>query len=382
MVFSDIQNEEKMDTFRIMNLKGKVINKTMEPDLSNETLVKMYKHCIIHKHMDKIMHELQRQGRISFYMTSRGEEVLQTGSAAGFHPEDLLFGQYREAGVIFWRGFSVYDMISQCYSNNSDLLKGRNMPVHYGSKEHHFVPMSSCLGTQIPHAVGVAYANKIKNKNLCSGVYFGEGASSEGDAHAAFNFAAVLKCPVIFICRNNGYAISTPTKDQYSGDGLAARAKSYGISTIRVDGNDILAMYAATKQARELAVKKNKPYFIEALAYRLGDHSTSDDSTVYKNAEEQEYWLVQGDPIPRFRKYLQDKGLWDDKTEESFNKEAKKEVLTAFKKADKQLKPNPNFMFTDVYKEMPERLQNQHQDWRKHILENADKYPLANHDQF
>lgn len=140
-------------------------------------------------------------------------------------------------------------------------------------------------------------------------------------------------------------------------------------------------MYAATKQARELAVKQNKPYFIEALAYRLGDHSTSDDSSVYKKAEEQEYWLVKGDPIPRFRKYLQDRGLWNDSTEESFDKEAKSEVMTAFKKADKQLKPNPNFMFTDVYDKMPHRLKSQHQDWKKFILENSNKYPLKNFDK-
>merc|ERR1712183_195683 len=204
--------------------------------------------------------------------------------------KDLVYGQYREAGVLVYRGFTLEEFMDQCYSNNADGGRGKQMPVHYGSKRLNFVTISSPLATQLPQAVGTAYAFKRAQNGLVVICYFGEGAASEGDAHAAFNFAATLNCPVIFFCRNNGYAISTPVKDQYRGDGIAGRGPSYGMPAIRCDGNDLFAVYNATKRARDIAVTLKRPVMLEAMTYRVGHHSTSDDSSVYRSKEEVDYW--------------------------------------------------------------------------------------------
>lgn len=249
-----------------MDRTGKILNND-EPALEKPFLQKMYKDMTLLNVMDKILYESQRQGRISFYMTNYGEEATHIGSAAALDLNDVVYGQYREVGVLIWRGFTLKELLSQCYGNVDDQGKGRQMPVHYGSKKLNFVTISSPLSTQIPQAAGAAFA--LKNKNRVVICYFGEGAASEGDAHAAFNFAATLDCPVIFFCRNNGYAISTHAKEQYRGDGIAGRGPGYGINTLRVDGNDVLAVYNATKLAKDFAVKNNKPVLIEALTYRF-----------------------------------------------------------------------------------------------------------------
>lgn len=228
------------------------------------------------------------------------------------------------------------------------------MPVHYGCKALNFVTISSPLSTQMPQAVGTAYALKGKNKVVIC--YFGEGASSEGDAHAAFNFSATLKCPVLLFCRNNGYAISTPSKEQYRGDGIAARGPGYGINTLRVDGNDVFAVYNATKKAKEYALAENEPVLIEALTYRVGHHSTSDDSTAYRPKEEVNYWTEKDDPINKLRKYMISKGYWDESRDKEYLKETKKDILKEFAAAEKKPKPEWTEMFKDVYQDMPPHL--------------------------
>lgn len=249
-----------------MDRNGVVINEADDPKLSKETLIKMYKDMTKLNVMDRILYESQRQGRISFYMTNYGEEATHIGSAAALSLDDVVYGQYREAGVLMWRGFTFSQFMNQCYGNIHDAGKGRQMPVHYGSKQLNFITISSPLTTQVPQAVGAAYALKGKNRVVIC--YFGDGAASEGDAHAALNFAATLECPIIFFCRNNGYAISTPTAEQYKGDGIAARGPGYGIDTLRVDGNDVFAVYNATSLAKKHCLENNKPVLIEAMTYR------------------------------------------------------------------------------------------------------------------
>lgn len=183
--------------------------------------------------MDNILYESQRQGRISFYMTNFGEEATHVGSAAALDPRDLVFAQYREAGVLMYRGYPLESFMNQCYGNTEDRGKGRQMPVHYGSLEHNFVTISSPLATQMPQAAGAAYALKRQKSGLCVICYFGEGAASEGDAHAAFSIAATTDSPVIFFCRNNGYAISTPAREQYRGDGIGAPSAACALAAVR-----------------------------------------------------------------------------------------------------------------------------------------------------
>uniref|UniRef100_A0A2K6FXK3 2-oxoisovalerate dehydrogenase subunit alpha n=1 Tax=Propithecus coquereli TaxID=379532 RepID=A0A2K6FXK3_PROCO len=400
--------------YRVMDRQGQIINPSEDPHLPQEKVLKFYKSMTLLNTMDRILYESQRQGRISFYMTNYGEEGTHVGSAAALDNTDLVFGQYREAGVLMYRDYPLELFMAQCYGNVSDLGKGRQMPVHYGCKERHFVTISSPLATQIPQAVGAAYAAKRANANRVIICYFGEGAASEGDAHAGFNFAATLECPIIFFCRNNGYAISTPTSEQYRGDGIAARGPGYGLISIRVDGNDVFAVYNATKEARRRAVAENQPFLIEAMTYRclpvptslppphgslsfhrtclvapyripfltviplptllpwIGHHSTSDDSSAYRSVDEVNYWDKQDHPISRLRRYLEGSG-WEELSD---HRPVFPQVMEAFEQAERKLKPNPNLLFSDVYQEMPAQLRKQQESLARHLQTYGEHYPL------
>lgn len=372
------EDQSSIPTYRVMNREGKILNNSQDPQLGEGLCIRMYKNMAMLNTMDKILYDAQRQGRISFYMTNYGEEATHIGSAAALADNDLVYGQYREAGVLMWRGFTLSQYMNQCYGNCEDQGIGRQMPVHYGSRDLHFVTISSPLATQLPQAAGSAYAFKRANNGRCVIVYFGEGAASEGDTHAAFNFAATLECPVIFFCRNNGYAISTPAEEQYCGDGIAGRAAGYGMAAIRVDGNDILAVYNATLTARDYVLKNNKPVILEALTYRVGHHSTSDDSSAYRPVEEVQQWEEEN-PLMRFRMYLENHNWWSDKHQKDFVTSAKKQILKAFAAAEKLPKPEWQEMFHDVYCEMPDNLINQMKYMEKHVELYKDKYPLQNY---
>ncbi|KAL0879857.1 hypothetical protein ABMA27_002390 [Loxostege sticticalis] len=376
-------NENSYDPipiYRVLDNNGEVIDNREEPNIDKETLVKMYKNMVQLNQMDKILYESQRQGRISFYMTNYGEEGIHMGSAAALAPQDLVFAQYRELGVLLYRGLTVTDIVNQCFGNCEDAGQGRQMPVHYTSKPYNLVTISSPLATQMPQAVGAAYAFKRTPNNdrvvIC---YFGEGAASEGDAHAAFNFAATLDCPVILLCRNNGYAISTPSREQYRGDGIAARGPALGINTLRVDGTDTLAVYNAVAQARQLTLTENKPVLIEAMSYRVGHHSTSDDSTAYRSVEEIEKWTKDENPVQKFKLYLERKGLWDADSDKSQQKEARDIVVKTMQEAEKKKRPHWREMLEDVYCEMPPRIQKQMQQMEDHLKKYNEHYPLNQH---
>ncbi|XP_028681343.2 2-oxoisovalerate dehydrogenase subunit alpha, mitochondrial [Erpetoichthys calabaricus] len=362
--------------YRVMDRQGQILNPAEDPKIPREEVLNFYQKMTLLNTMDRILYESQRQGRISFYMTNYGEEGTHMGSAAALEPTDLVFGQYREAGVLMYRGFPLDLFMAQCYANADDLGKGRQMPVHYGCKDLNFVTISSPLATQLPQAAGAAYALKRENNNRAVICYFGEGAASEGDAHAGFNFAATLECPIIFFCRNNGYAISTPTSEQYRGDGIAARGPGYGIMSIRVDGNDVFAVYNATREARRRAVAENQPFLIEAMTYRIGHHSTSDDSSAYRSVDEVNYWDKQDHPISRLRHYMVSRGWWDEDQERAWRKQSRQHVMEAFERAERRLKPSPDNLFSDVYDENPPLLKKQEQDLFQHIRQYKEHYPL------
>ncbi|KAJ2556936.1 hypothetical protein EV175_001669 [Coemansia sp. RSA 1933] len=365
-----VSSVESIQTYQVMDTNGNVLDPAHEPHVSKDEAKAMYRNMLVLNAMDQILYEAQRQGRISFYMTSFGEEAL-IGSAAALNPKDLVFGQYREAGVLLQRGFTLEQFMNQCFSNERDLGKGRQMPIHYGTKDLSFQTISSPLATQIPQAAGAAYAMRREGNNLCTVCYFGEGAASEGDFHAGLNMAATLGCPVIFYCRNNGYAISTPSIEQYRGDGIASRGIGYGIDTIRVDGNDIWAIYAATKAARKVAVEQNKPVLIEAMTYRVSHHSTSDDSSAYRSKKEVEDWSKRDNPIARMRAWMQNKGWWVKGEDAEITKSAKAKVLEAFAAAEKLKKPAIRHLFEDVYAELSPELERE----KAEIEALAKKYP-------
>lgn len=373
------ENYDPIPIYRVMDPEGNVFDQSQDPKLDQKTILKCFRDMVLLNAMDKILYESQRQGRISFYMTNFGEEASHIGSASALTPEDLVYAQYREAGVLVWRGFTISQFVDQCYGNVDDDGKGKQMPVHYGSRELNFFTISSPLTTQLPQAVGSAYVLKRRpNNQRCVIVYFGDGAASEGDTHAAMNFAATLECPVIFFCRNNGYAISTPVKEQYRGDGIASRGTGYGMAAIRVDGTDLLAVHNGTKAAREYVLKNNKPIILEAMQYRLGHHSTSDDSTAYRSVEELEIWNTVEHPINKLKNYMMKKGWFDEEAENEYVKDVRKQVMAQLQQSEKKLKPDWRELFHDVYDEMPENLRKQMKEMEEHVAKYKEHYPIKN----
>ncbi|XP_020680288.1 2-oxoisovalerate dehydrogenase subunit alpha 2, mitochondrial isoform X2 [Dendrobium catenatum] len=264
MRFLSESTGERISCYRVLDDNGQTISGSSFKEVTREVAMKMYRDMITLQVMDTIFYEAQRQGRISFYLTSTGEEAINIASAAALSNEDVVFPQYREPGVLLWRGFTLQEFANQCFGNKSDYGKGRQMPIHYGSRKYNYFTISSPIATQLPQAVGAAYSLKMDRKDACAVTYFGDGGTSEGDFHAALNFAAVTESPVIFFCRNNGWAISTPTEEQFRCDGAVIRGQAYGIRSIRVDGNDALAVYSAVHLAREMAISESRPILIES----------------------------------------------------------------------------------------------------------------------
>ncbi|KAH0536934.1 hypothetical protein FGG08_006236 [Glutinoglossum americanum] len=343
-----------------MDSDGVIVDEERAPkDVKDEEAVKLYK--------DMLLSEFG-ESRVA-----AGEEGTIIGSASALTPDDVIFAQYREAGVLRQRGFGLDEFMANFFSNGKDLSKGRNMPNHFASRRLNV----------LPHAAGAAYALKMRrladpNQPPAVAVcYFGEGAASEGDFHAALNIAATRSCPVVYICRNNGYAISTPTLEQYRGDGIASRGVGYGIETIRVDGNDIWAVREATREARRLALSGGgKPVLIEAMSYRVSHHSTSDDSFAYRARVEVEDWKRRDNPITRMRKYLERKGIWDDAREQESREGIKKEVMKAFMEGEREKKHPIGELFTDIYETETEEARGQREELGRILREYEGEYDV------
>ncbi|KAI0311888.1 branched-chain alpha-keto acid dehydrogenase E1-alpha subunit [Amylostereum chailletii] len=364
--FNSVTGEgNQIPTYRVLDGLGKPIKGAELPEIDRDLARKMYENMVLLPTVDNLLYNIQRQGKISFYY---GEEATIIGTAAALAPDDdtrygpelrHVFavltdaGQYREMGVLLYRGWGIDKAMAQCFGNEEDFSsKGRQMPVHWGSPEYHFHTISSPLATQIPQAAGVAYAlhrDPLRRGKNCAAVYFGEGAASEGDFHAGMLFASTISSPTLFIARNNGFAISTPSSEQYFGDGIAARGPAYGMDTIRVDGNDVLAVFTATREARRRCVESGRGVLVEAMTYRVGHHSTSDDSFAYRPRQEVEDRKRIDNPIARFRLFLHAQGWWTDTEEEELKARLKKDVMRAFKRAEDMKRHPLGELFTDVY---------------------------------
>lgn len=361
--------ESKRDVFQTISCDGKtLIREDNETRAMIPKLEAMYKSMIRLKAFDETFKQAQRQGRIPFFVESRGEEATVIASAAALDKNDHIFSQYREHGALLWRGASMESLAHQCVGTRKDSGKGRQMPMHYGDKDRNFHTISSPLSTQLLHATGFAYAQKSMNERNVVLCYFGEGAASEGDFHAALNFASTLKCPVLFICRNNGWSITTPTKEQYSGDGIVSRASGYGIPSCRVDGVDARAVYMATMMARSMVLKTSSPFLMECMTYRLGDHSTSDDARNYVPHEMMKEGFQIGDPIPRLLEFLSTNGSTiDQKISDRLWTDAVGESRNAVATAEKEPIESVLTMFDDVYDKLPHNLEQQKRDVAKYL---------------
>jgi len=331
---------------------------SMEPEISEEELRRLYKLMVLTRNLDIRGLQLQRQGRIGFYIGCLGQEAAQIGSAYALKPEDWVLPAYREIGSMLLRGITLTQLLNHYFANAEDLQKGRQLTNLFGVKEVNYVTGSAPIATQIPHAVGVALAAKLRGDPIVTLTYFGDGGTSENDFHAGMNFAGVFKTPTIFFCQNNHWAISLPIDRQTSSETIAIKAKAYGFEGVRVDGNDILAVYRTTKEAVDRARKGDGPTLIEAVTYRMGPHSSSDDPKRYRTEEELAEWQSR-DPLVRFRKYLEKKQIWSTADEKKAQDEANRQLDEAIEHAEKVPRPATETLFTDVYEQMPWNLEEQ-----------------------
>lgn len=323
-----------------------------DPGLTNDDVVALYRSMASTRFLDERLTALQRQGRIGFHVGSLGEEGAIIGAAFAMRKQDWLFPCYREFGAALLRGLDFQRFIDNMFGNENDTVKGRQMPDHYTCRASHWLSISSPVGTQITQAVGFAWAAKLKRDDLATLVYFGDGATSSSDFHSGMNFAAVFKTPTIFFCRNNGWAISVPTERQTASETLAQKAVAYGMPALRVDGNDAFAVVYAVREALARAVRGEGPTLIEALTYRMGGHSTSDDPNAYRGSDVLKQW-VERDPIERIRTYL----IAHNALDEAADREAKQALERKFKEAveiaERTPRPRLETMFDDVYATPP-----------------------------
>ena len=336
-----------------------------DPRLSPDMLRRMLRNMALTRAFDERMFRAQRQGKTSFYMKSTGEEAVSVAAAAALDGDDMCFPSYRQQGILLARGCPMVDMMNQIYSNRGDKLQGKQLPIMYSEKRFGFFSISGNLTTQYPQAVGWAMASASKGDSRIAATWCGDGSTAEGDFHSALTFATVYRAPVIFNVVNNQWAISS-----FSGFAgaeattFAARAIGYGIAGLRVDGNDALAVYAATEWAAERARTNQGPTLIEHFTYRAEGHSTSDDPSQYRSAGEPTAWPL-GDPITRLKDHLIAIGEWDEERHARQDKELAEAVKAAQKEAEQNgilghgLHQPLDSLFDGVFEEMPWHLREQ-----------------------
>ena len=352
--------------------------KSKDPNLAPEQLRELYRLMVMTRILDERGLALQRQGRIGFYLQSLGQEASHIGAVAALRDSDWIFPAYRQPGALLIRGAPLETVIAQWFGNSGDTSKGRQMPVHYSMRSVHMVSISSPIGTQISQATGAAMAARIRGDNTAFMTFFGDGGTSSNDFHCGLNFAGVYQSPIVFICENNHWAISVSLDKQTASESIAAKAAGYGMPGVRVDGNDILAVYRVCKEAVERARKGEGPTLIETVTYRMGSHSSSDDAARYRDKDEYEAWQKR-DPIERFRTYLTHKKLWDEAFEQEVVESSREQINAAIKKAEALPPPPPESMFEDVTMNMSPQLKEQQDELlglEGPAAENEGAFPL------
>jgi len=351
---------------RVLDKTGKAVG-PWDPKLDADTMHRALKSMLLTRAFDDRMFRAQRQGKTSFYMKSTGEEAVAVAAAHALDREDMCFPSYRQQGLLIARDYPLVDMMNQIYSNERDPIKGRQLPIMYSSKAFGFFTISGNLGTQFPQAVGWAMASAYKGDDRIAASWVGDGTTAEGDFHYACTFASVYRAPVILNVVNNQWAISSFAGIAGGDEStFASKGIGYGLPALRVDGNDFLAVYAATRWAAERARANLGATLIEHFTYRAEGHSTSDDPSRYRPADEGKAWPL-GDPVERLKQHLIALGEWDGKRHDAANAEAVEQVAAANKEAmshgtlGENKLHSASTMFEDVYKDMPEHLRRQRQ---------------------
>ena len=341
-------------------------NPETDPHVGDDVIMRAYREMRRLRLIDARMILLQRQGRVGFYGAAQGQEAVPIATGLVLEEQDWVFPALREQSVMLVRGFPLVSFIAQIFGNGGDVQKGRQMPSHQSGRRVNQVSWSSCIGPQIPHAVGAAWAMKLQQKKnananapaaLAVG-FMGDGATSQPDFHNAMNFAGVFQAPCILVCQNNGWSISVPTERQTASRTIAVKARAYGMPGVRVDGNDVLAMIKVMKDAATRARSGGGPTFVEAVTYRMGAHSTSDDPTRYRSNDEVAEWAKK-DPLDRLRKHIVKKGLTDDARDTALDAALTQEIAEAVTTVEAMPPPARASLFEDVYAEMPWNLREQ-----------------------
>ena len=355
-----IEIPEDIERLSILDEDGN-LDSGLEPDIADETLIKLHHFMLLGRRFDERMLSLQRQGRIGTFAPISGHEATQLGAVATPRASDWLVPAFRETAAELWRGRTMESVM--LYFNGYS--EGVSIP-----DDRNDFPISVPVGSQILHAVGIAWSMKYRQKEDLALVFFGDGATSQGDFHEGLNFAGVYQIPAIFVCQNNQWAISVPLKRQTRAETLAQRAIAYGIKGIQVDGNDVLAVYAAASEAAQRARSGAGATFIECVTYRMTVHTTADDPKRYRPDEEVELWQ-QRDPLKRFQKYLVAKKLLSEEKIEAVENTVKEEIQSAVDRAEEQMKSpgDPLYMFEHAYEQMPPHLIEQKEYLRRELSE-------------
>lgn len=347
--------EEKR--FQVMDETGNIVNPDFMPDLDEKTIIKMLRTMLQAREIDQKLIMYQRQGRMLTYAPNLGQEAATVGSIAVLEKEDWMVPAYRELGALLWRGMPLDKMFTYWYGNERGSHLAEDLKI---------LPVSVPIASQLLHAVGIAWASKLKGTTEITMTYFGDGATSQGDFNEAMNWAAAYQTPVIFICQNNQFAISMPRSKQTHSHTLAQKSVAYGMPGVQVDGNDIFAMYAASMEAAELARTGGGPALIEAYTYRMGAHTTSDDPKLYRSDEEVDSWKGK-DPIARLTKYCLHKQLVSEEEIETWRKEYISEVEQVFKQVEQNSDMKPEEIFESMYSEMTPQLQEELADYKDYL---------------
>ncbi len=353
----------KKERFQVLDKDGKVVNKDFEPSIDDGTLIHMYKTMSLARVADIKALQYQRQGRMLTFAPVMGQEAAQIGPMAALTDKDWLVPAFREAAAMLYKGVKLEQAYLYWYGNEEGSRFDDGVRV---------LPVNVPIGSQVNHAAGIAYAAKIRKQKEIALTYIGDGGTSHGEFHEGMNFAAVYDAPLITIVQNNQYAISTPRHKQTRSETIAQKAIAYGIPGIQVDGNDVLAMYAVVKEARERALNGEGPTLIEAYTYRLGPHTTSDDPSIYRSDEEVEEWKTK-DPLIRFRKYLTNRKLWNKDKEEALEKEHKDFVTKTFKDVEASGLVSLDDVFDYTYAELTPDLKKQKAAHQAYLNESEGK---------
>ena len=335
------------------------LDKGLEPEMGEELLLKLLRAMLLGRRFDERLLSLQRQGRIGTFAPITGQEASQLGAVATLRPSDWMAPSFREMAAELWRGRTM-ESVMLSYGGYTEGARSDERGTT--------LPVSIPVGSQVLHAVGIAWAIKYRQKDDVAMSFFGDGGTSEGDFHEGMNFAGVFQVPAIFVCQNNQWAISIPRSKQTRSETLAQKALAYGMPGIQVDGNDVLAVYAATKEAVDRARSGGGPTMIECVTYRMMMHTTADDPKRYRKDEEVESWKKR-DPLIRFQKYLADKGLLSQEKTDSLEAEIQQEIQAAVERAEEQMKASvdPPVMFEHAYAEMPPYLKEQKENFMEEL---------------